>query len=379
MSAQPIDRKDLRRLTVMQPQRGRVLSVFLDLDPRTFATPAARSTAVTSVMTEAARRVEEAEDLDHEEREALKTDLELVREALNESGLADNGTRGVAVYACSLVDLLEVVSLRRPVESRVVVDRTPHVEPLVDDADQDRWVVLLTNRRTARVFAGSGADLEETDRIEDEIHSQQSAGGWSQARFERSAEKDKADHLTHAADVAFTRYKRFGFDHLVLGAPEELMHEIEEKLHSYLQDRVVGHVQLDIENSTLEEVKAASREAIEAWSQTVEREALDRLQQGVGSGGRGAAGVSATLAALNEARVEILLLAENLELSGQRDTGTGLIYADGEAPEGSELEAADDLVEAAVEKAIEQAAKVITVRHHDDLGPLGGMGAVLRY
>ena len=32
-----------------------------------------------------------------------------------------------------------------------------------------------------------------------------------------------------------------------------------------------------------------------------------------------------------------------------------------------------------IEKAIEQSAKVIKVRNHDDLGPLGGIGAVLRY
>ena len=38
-----------------------------------------------------------------------------------------------------------------------------------------------------------------------------------------------------------------------------------------------------------------------------------------------------------------------------------------------------DIVEKAIEKAIEQSAEVIGIRHHDDLGPLGGIGAVLRY
>ena len=38
-----------------------------------------------------------------------------------------------------------------------------------------------------------------------------------------------------------------------------------------------------------------------------------------------------------------------------------------------------DIVEPAIEKAIEQSANALVVRHHDDLVPLGGIGAVLRF
>src|SRR5918992_3000687 len=109
MAAQTITRTRLRQLADVKPERGRVLSVFLNLDPTEFATPAARSTAITSVMTEATHRVEEADGLDHDEREALKADVERVRDALNATDIAGNGTRAVAVYACGPANLLEVV------------------------------------------------------------------------------------------------------------------------------------------------------------------------------------------------------------------------------------------------------------------------------
>jgi peptide subunit release factor 1 (eRF1) len=86
------------------------------------------------------------------------------------------------------------------------------------------------------------------------------------------------------------------------------------------------------------------------------------------------------LAALNEARVDTLLVAEGHTAPGVRDTATGLLYASGDdAPPGAALAPVDDIVEAAVEKAIEQSSRVLRVSHHDDLGPLGGIGAVLRY
>jgi hypothetical protein len=375
MAANTITRGRLRRLADVRPERGRVLSVFLNLDPAQFATPAARSTAITSVVTQASHRVEDADGLDHDEREALKADVERVREALSASDIATNGTRAVAVYACGPAGLLEVVSLRRPVESGVVLERTPHVEPLVADADSERWCVLLVNRRNARFFVGDGTGFEETDRVEDDVHSQHDQGGWSQARYQRSVEKEKDDHLVRVADVAFSAYKQRGFDRLLVGAPDELVNELEHRLHPYLRERIAGRLHLDVDDSSVNDVKAAAAEAIEDWSRRCEREALDRLAEGVGRGGRGAAGLADVLSALNEARVEVLLVAENFRAEGHRDRETGMLYAD----DGDGREHCTDIVEPAIEKAIEQSAKVIKVRHHEDLGPLGGIGAVLRY
>jgi peptide subunit release factor 1 (eRF1) len=379
MAANTITRDQLRRLADVRPERGRVLSVFLNLDPSQFATPAARSSAITSILTEAAHRAEQTEGLDHDEREALKRDVERVREALQAGDLAQNGTRAVAVYACKPADLLEVVRLRRPIDSAVLVDRAPHVEPLVADAAAERWCVLLVNRRNARFFVGDDRGLDETDRVEDDVHSQHDQGGWSQSRYQRGVEKEKDDHLVHVADVAFDAYKSRGFDRLLIGAPDELVNELEAKLHPYLRERIVGRLHLDVENSGSEDVRAAAESAIEGWTRRCEREALDRLAEGVGRGGRGAAGLAAVLEALNDQRVEMLLVADGFRSAGGRDPGTGMVFAGDHGPDDQALERCENIVEPAIEKAIEQSAKVIKVRHHDDLGPLGGIGAVLRY
>jgi peptide chain release factor subunit 1 len=377
--ATTITRDHLRRLAQIKPERGRVLSVILNLDPAEFATPPARSTAVTSVLTKAAHRIEEADGLDHDERSALREDVERVREALMASDLAQNGTRAVAVYACKPADLLEVVRITRPVESTVVLDRSPYLEPLVAEAHEERWCVLLANRRNARFFIGDGGSLEETDRVEDDVHSQHDQGGWSQARYQRGVEKEKDDHLVHVADVAFGAYKERGFDRLLVGAPDELVGDLEQKLHPYLRERIVARLHLDVENSSVDDVRAAANAAIEDWRRHVEREALDRLAEGVGRGGRGAAGLAAVLQALNEQRVETLLVGETFHSAGGRDPETGMLYPGDHGPGDQELERCENIVEPAIEKAIEQSARVIKVRYHDDLGPLGGIGAVLRY
>ena len=379
MAAQSLSRGRLRRLADVHTDRGRVLSVFMNLDPSELPTPAARSSAVTSILTEAARRVEAAEELAHDERAALKADVERVREVLS-GNIAGNGARGLAVFACQPADLLEVVPLREPLDSRVVLDDSPYVEPLVHAGAAERWCVLLANRRVARLFTGSGDELAETDRIVDDVHRRHEKGGWSQANYQRSVEKEVDDHVAHTAEVAFALYKRRGFDRLLVGAPEELVGDVEAKLHPYLRERLAGRVSCEIENATTDQVRACAAERIEEHVRGREREALDRLAQGVGSGGRGAAGLSDVLAALNEARVEVLLVARGLEAPGVCDPDTGLLYATPEeVPEGATAVPVADIVEKAIEKAIEQSADVIGIRFHEDLGPLGGIGAVLRY
>jgi hypothetical protein len=379
MAAKTLTRDRLRRLADVQPDRGRVLSVFMNLDPSEFPTPAARSSQITSILTEAARRVDDAGDLGHDERAALKADVERVREVLN-GDIAGNATRAVAVFACRPANLFEVVPLRDPIDSRVVLDDTPYVEPLVYAGAAERWCVLLANRRVARLFTGPGDELAETDRIEDDVHRRHEKGGWSQANYQRSVEKEVEDHVAHTAAVAFELYKRRGFDRLLVGAPDELVGDLEAKLHPYLRERLVGRISCDVEHASVDQVRTCASERILEFAQAREREALDRLAHGVGSGERGAAGLAQVLAALNEARVEVLLVARGMTAEGFCDPATGLLYATAEElPAGAEPKPVADIVEKAIEKAIEQSAEILGIRHHDDLGPLGGIGAVLRF
>ena len=341
----------LRRLADLRPEHGHVLSVYLNLDPSEFPTPAARASAISSLINDAQRTIAElSQRLEHDDRKALQADVDSVREVLEAPDVADGGTRGIAVFACGPADLLETVRLPHPVQPQVVVDDSPYVEPLVERAGPERWCVLLVSRRSARIFLGAPESLEETDRVEDELHSQYSQGAWSQGRHQRSAQEDVRDHLGHVAQVVFDLHKRRGIDRLLLGATEETQGELERRLHPYLRERLAGRVHVDVEHASLEDVLAKTAEAVEEIARGREREALDRLRQGVGAGGRAAAGIDDVVAALNEARVETLLLSEGFA-----------------SPE------------RLVEKALEFAAEVLIVHYHDDLELHGGIGALLRY
>jgi hypothetical protein len=377
MAANTIDRSRLRRLTDVRPDRGRVLSVFLNLDPTEFATPPARATAITSVLNDAAHKIERYEGLDHDEQEWLRSDLERVRERLTDSGITSNGTRAVAVYACAPADLLELVSLRRPIESHVVVDRAPAVEPLVAEADGERWVVTLVNRRAGRIFRGAGDAVEETDRIEDDVHSQHEQGGWSQSRYQRGVEKEKDDHLKTTCDALLGHFKRQPFQRLIVGGPREVVTDFEQKLHHYLSERLAGRVEVDVERSNPDQVLEAARPLIEKLEREREHHAIERL------GERGACGIEDVLPPLNERRVELLILDEQFGgVTGVQCLECGWLGLEGERcpADGSETVQLEDLTEAMIELCVQQAADLLAVHHEREaLERYGGAAALLRF
>ena len=351
--ATTITRGRLRRLAELRPENGRVLSVFLDLDPSEFATPPARATQINALLTEAEHLVEEQKDqLSHDEHMALREDCARIREALDPDGLGAGGTRGLAIFACGPAGLLEIVRLPDPVESRVVLGESPYIEPLAMSGETERWCVALVNSRDGRVFIGDEGGLEEVDRVYDELtyDSNTGNGGWAERRMQNIVARERKEHLEHVAEHLMQTLRTRPYDRLIISAPEPLDNDLDALLHPYVKERMAGRITVDVENVNADAVLEAARPVFEQVRKDHEREALERLRAGLGRpDGRAAAGIDDVRAALEQARVEILLLEPR-------------------TPH-----------EEAVEKAIEQAAEVLVLRHHPDLGPLGGIAAVLRF
>jgi peptide chain release factor subunit 1 len=373
----------LRRLADLRPDGARVLSLFLNLDPSEFATPPARATEARSLIDQAERLArEEAESLGHDAKLDLRHEIDRARAYFDR--LSADGAHGLALFACEPAGLFEAIKLPRPIESRAVIDDSPFVEPLAELGMRGSWCVLLVNRRVARMLRGSPDQLTELPPIEDEVHGRHDQGGWSQARYQRGVDQEVRWHLQRAADVAFRRFKRSPFDCILLGGPEETLAEFEGILHPYLRERIAGRFRIDVENTTPDQIREAAAPVISEIDERRERDALDRLEEGVETGGRGVAGLEPTIAALNERRVEILLLNDRFDAAGVFCRQCGWVGTDLELTEcpadGAPLEQRENIAENAVELAIVQSASVLRVRQHGErLESRGSIGAVLRF
>jgi peptide subunit release factor 1 (eRF1) len=145
---------------------------------------------------------------------------------------------------------------------------------------------------------------------------------------------------------------------------------------------VPGRVEVDVATASEEQISPAVSALVEDDDRRRERAALDRLAAGVGGGGRARGGPDETVAALNERRVQILLLAPGFDGTAHQCPTCGMLVlsADHRCPaDGTELEPREHLREAAIEAALAQDAEVMVVRHHPDLRRFKGIAALLRF
>jgi peptide chain release factor subunit 1 len=348
-----LDQSRLRQLAALRPSQAKVLSVYVDLDPATFGTQAARARQIGSLVDEADRRTR-ADGLDHDVQMALRADVERVRDYLRGDGFSAQGAHGVAIFACGPAGVFETLRLPDAVPHMVVVDDTPCLDPLVGRRPRRRCLALVSRRTLRILLDGPSGDLREVADVTDDVHGQHSQGGWSQARYERSIEEDVRAHVERAATALFELHRRSPFDVLAVGISAELWPELERALHPYLRERTLGRFDVDVEHANCDEALAAGQPLLDDAERRHVDRLLARVQAGVGGAeqGRAVIGPEGVRAALTERRVEALLY-------------------DAAAP--------PDGVETAIADALLQSADVLALRERPELGPLGGVAAVLRF
>jgi len=246
----------------------------------------------------------------------------------------------------------------------------------------ERWCVLLISSRASRIFRGDRERLVEVGDVHDDVHGRHSQGGWSQARFQRGIEKEIEDHIRRTCELLFARFRHEPFDDLILGGPSELSHRVEHDLHADLRRRLAGHVDIDVERASAEEVHRRVRPVIEARERQREHDALTRLTEGIAPDGHAAAGLDEVLELLSEQRVETLLVAEGFVAPGLSCPRCGRLSATGSScpMDAAELQGHENIVDHAVKRAMDQSIEVLIIRdQRSELERQGSIAALLRY
>jgi hypothetical protein len=353
-----------------------VISIDFDLDPEEFATAPARASQARALIDEANRIVEDDESLDHDDRSTLASDLSRVGDYLASDDLPVSGARALAIFCSGQDDVFETVTLPRRTASGVFIDRTPHVEPLVLEGDDERWCAVLVTSRTGDVYRGTEQRVTAQQAITDYVrgHGQGGASG------ENAKEQDKEGHLRALAGAIYRDWQQEPFTTLALTGPVEAAARLEQLLHNDLRPTLAAsHLDLDVASANESDVRDAIAGVIDAKRAAEAARALAELTETT----RVVRGVTDTLEALNERRVQTLLLSRDFSAAGGRCPTCGLLLAQAGDPcpaDGTPPTATADLREAAVQAALLQDATVIAYDEpQDELPPARPVAALLRF
>lgn len=298
------------------------------------------------------------------------------------SGVDRHRVRGLAMFSCADEGLWQVVELPVPVHDQIVVNAAPSVRQLEAVLDEyERFGLLLVDRQRARMLVFELGELvesaelfEQLPRDDDHDHSV----GRDQVRDHTAAQV--AAHLRHAAAVAFRAFQDAPFDRLILGAPEDIAKELESVLHPYLRERVEARCTIPVGASD-DQIGATAADVEAAVERRKEAEAVAQLREAAGAGRKGVTGLSGTLAALNERRVDTLLVSAGYAAAGWSCPSDHLLTARGPTCPlcSSAMEEVEDVVDEAIAFALTQSCRIELCEGSADLDVLGRIGALLRY
>lgn len=362
----------LRTLTGFRADGVPVTSCYLDVDGRRLLTQREIEQELDGVLRAARARANGTS--------SVHRDLARI-ESYVKGGFDRSRVRGLALFSCAERDLWEVVALPVRVRSRVVVNEQPALGQLEAIAEvQRRFGVLLVDRQRARMFVFELDELVERTEEVDELPRDYDVRG-ERERGDVSGHVDDlvAQHVRRAAALAFDVFQEQGFEHLCLGAPDDLVGDVEAALHPYLRERLAPRITVTPQAS-LGAISAAVAELEEVTERQRETAMVNRLLDVAGAGGKAVLGLVDVLAALAERRVEHLVVSDDFAQEGWRCETTGALLAvRPHRDDDASLRPVQDVVEEAIDDTLAQGAKVEMVVGNADLDVHGRIGALLRY
>jgi peptide subunit release factor 1 (eRF1) len=298
--------------------------------------------------------------------------------------------RGVAVFSCAAEGFFKVINLATPLRSRVRVNETPHVKPLVDLLDSyGGYGVVLVDKQGARLFNFHLGQLREQDGVMGEAVRHTKRGGGSQSAGRRGGTAGQTDYEDELADRnmrEIAEYARHFFSEnkvrrILIGGSEDNIALFRSHLPKSWQSLVVGDFPVSMNASHTEVLERAMQVGMQAEQQRESRLA-EAVVTGAAKGRGGVLRLEETLAAIHAGRVQTLLIREGFRAPGNRCTGCGFISS---LPMeicpfcGAQTQELPDAVELAVRHVIQAGGDVEVLQSDHEVKGFEQIGALLRY
>ncbi|HEX8968174.1 MAG TPA: host attachment protein [Chloroflexota bacterium] len=291
---------------------------------------------------------------------------------------------GLALFAAGAAGYFYAVPLPQAMTDELTWAQEPRVGPLEALLDEfERTAVVLFDAARSRIFTIFLNAIESRQEFRDDLPRKQSTGGWfglEQTHMARHREDHVRQHAERTSRELMRVLRQSAFDRLLLVGPEEALAVLRHELPRPLQARLAGQLELEVfasEKDVLAAVGAASR--------SIERETEARLvDELVNAGGAHAAlGLAATLGALADGSVHLLLMADTFQATGAVCDHCHRLVTDAHhCPTcGQATQPVTDVREAILRQARDQGARVEFIGEPaaERLAEYGGIGAWTRF
>lgn len=364
-----------RALAALDTAGPPVVSLYLQLTPERRVGGGWRS-----ALSALSHRI--SQTADQAIRASVNADIEDIRGALDQQ-LPELG-RGAAFFACRERGIWRQIALPIPLPDNIRIGPRPYLRPLLRTwGRSDRMLLALLSREQSRFFVSHLGTIEEIYRVKG-----QRIRGMLTDRVPRDRRDALATHLMKdeakaLASIAEIIGRELETSHILLCAPPDMSAAFRDHLSKESLSRLAAfETSVHAASAEIAAAAAAMQDQLKARE---ERELIGRLRDAnpvVVS-----TETQETLDCLSEGRVLTLVVDDSFAAAGTECRHCGSLFEDAglsKCPvcgEGN-LEAVNDLVEAALQQALERRAQIAFVRDpacRSALSDKAPLQALLRY
>lgn len=339
---------------------------------------------------------------------SIEEDFKRIEEFISEPENL-KGCRGIAIFSSHGRELFEVVKLPYTYRNRLVISPDPLIREIAAiDEELGRIGVLLVDRKHVRFFLldlqGLTEVLDFVEPLATRAHKFHSGGSmlkgaegtmrfsmpsriggpnmvqhsFGEYRFHMRIREEKHRLFKIAADALMEAWKENKFDMLVIGSDREDIKEIENHLHTYLSERLVGYINVNPSYVEESDLREKVYNLLIQRSREEEVKLLRELQELEGKG-LAVNGTSKVLEQLYMGNVRVLLVPEDFRKPGYVCEKSNLPLLKPECPSEEKVYEVPDVVDEIVEFALEERATVKTIVSEELQRKIDGLACFMRF
>jgi len=325
----------------------------------------------------------EAMKLSKAKKDSLHQDLMRIQKYCDQN-LNSYSHPGLAIFSCSEKDFWQVYDLVNPPKNMIVFDHNPYVRPLSAIINEYHRICVLTlDRKEAKWYDIFMGEISLLESREGNVPSKVREGGWEgyeSKRIERHIASRLHNHFNNAAKLTFDLYNTKKFDWLFLGCSDEYYKDLVPLLHPYIKKRLKGRIKIKPSDSP----SKVLQQALPLKQQLKKEERDETLRNFIAElnkRGLAVSGLKNTLRRLNRGEVQTLLITRQFSHTGRYCDHCDFLFVDEAKCPSCQRKTAPlvDVIDEAVEAAIEKGSRVVHLLPPSDLKKYGDIGALLRY
>lgn len=151
-------------------------------------------------------------------------------------------THGLAIFACSQMNVFEVFQSIQPFDNEFVVNAIPHLKQLVYQADEyENALVVMLESRYSKIFdVKLGGNVSNKLELISDVHKFHKQGGWAQLRYQRGIETEKQWHYRDTA-FALTKFADVdNYENIIILGTEDDTRNFMKQLPKRVADKVIS-------------------------------------------------------------------------------------------------------------------------------------------